>query len=244
VIKVTAQGDQGSAMRRLEVDAVKRPFEIISAAVYSEKDDFKFNGTQFQVSGLDHDPVTGAEIPGNPAVPGLLTTEDPNNITGALTGQQVNNIEGSTGSPSVQSSNVDLDLEAMAAEYGALAEYVVPTGTYSNVSWGDRDNYTIVHTTGDLHTSGNISGGGILIVDGNMSCTGSFTWYGLVIVLGDINFNGGGSGIHIYGAVMSQGSISDDQVVSGNADLFYSSSALNKITALTPYQVLNWHELN
>jgi hypothetical protein len=33
---------------------------------------------------------------------------------------------------------------------------------------------------------------------------GQFTWYGLVLVLGDITFTGG-SGIHIWGCVLTQG---------------------------------------
>jgi hypothetical protein len=32
--------------------------------------------------------------------------------------------------------------------------------------------------------------------------------------------------------------------VSGNANLLYSSAALSKMTALSPYQVLNWREIN
>jgi len=242
VIIVTAEGERGSAARRVEVEAIKQPFELVQSALYSESDDFKFNGTQFKVSGQDWDPVTGL-VTGNPEVPGILTTGDPANITGALSGQQTNNVEGLGGEPSATSTNVDMDLQAMADNYSPLAEYVVPAGTYDDVAWGSLDDYTVVHCTGDLHLSGNVSGGGILIVDGDMTISGSFTWYGLAIVLGDVTFTGGGAGIHLYGSTLIQGS-SNDQTVSGNADVLYSSEALNRLTALSPYMVANWRELN
>ena len=77
MIVVTANGGQGSADRTIEIEAVKTPFQFINTAVYAESDDFKFNGTQFLVSGADWDPVTETIIGGNPEVPGLATTDNP-----------------------------------------------------------------------------------------------------------------------------------------------------------------------
>jgi hypothetical protein len=242
VILVTAEGTQGSASRRIEIEAVKRPFEMVQTAVYSESDEFKFNGTQFKVSGQDWDPVTGA-VTGNPEVPGITTTGDPANIADGLTVWQQNNVEGTGAEPSVTPTAVDLDLEALAAEFATRAEYVIPTGTYSNVTWGSYDDYTIVHCTGDLHISGGMTGGGVLIVDQDFSCSGSLTWYGVVVVLGDMSFTGGGSDILIYGATLVQGTASGE-TVGGNADLLYSSEALNRLTSLSPYLVMNWREIN
>ena len=100
----------------------------------------------------------------------------------------------------------------------------------------------MVHSTGDLHVSGNGQGGGILIVDGDFDVSGQFTWYGLVIVLGDMRYTGGGAGVHIYGSTLVQGGIAD-QTVSGNADLLYSSIALNRLAYFARYQTVSWHEL-
>ena len=241
VIVTTAVGGQGSATRMVEIQAAKRPFELVDSAIYSESDDFQFNGTQFLASGQDWDPVTRTITP-NPEVTGLVTTGDPNNITDDLSAQQTNNVEGAGAEPSVAASPIDLDLDALAAEYSTLAEYVLPSGTYGSTSWGDYDNYTVVHCTGNMHISGNLTGGGLLIVDGDFTCTGSFTWYGVVLVLGDMNWTGGGSEIHIYGSTMVKGS--STQTIGGNADLLYSSAAINRLTALSPYQVINWREVN
>jgi hypothetical protein len=242
ILVVTSSGSQGSAARTLEVEAVKHPFTTVNSAVYLETDDAKFNGTQFLVSGRDWDPDTGLPIIGNPEVPGIVTTADPAEIIDELSGSQLNNVEGAGAEPSVASSTSDLDLAAMAQEYGAMAETTLPGGTYSNDTWGGVDDYTVLRCTGDMHTSGQCVGGGLLIVDGDLDVSGQFLWYGMVIVLGDIRFTGGGAGIHIYGTVLGNGL--DQQTVGGNADILYSSIAIARLTTeMMPYVVASWHEL-
>jgi len=243
VIRVTAHGAQGGAQRTVEVEAVKTPFQTVAAAIYSEDDQFKFNGTQWLVSGLDwHPDAPGDTLVGSSRVPGIVTTEDPDEITDALNHQQTNNIEGDGSSPAVESSTIDLDLQAIRDQYAPLADIVVPGGNYANLEWGDNFDYHIAHCTGDLHVSGQLTGGGVLIVDGDFTVSGQMLWYGLVVVLGDITFTGGGQGIHIYGSVMVQGGFTQ-QVVSGNADIKYSSLALSRLASLSPYVVSSWHEL-
>ena len=242
VIRVTAEGHRGSAQRQIQVEAVKPAIDLVNAAIYAEDDDFKFNGTQFLVSGVDYDPLTGDPVPGGAEVPGIATTMDPDNISGALRPNQRNNIEGEGAEPSVTTSPVDIDLEALVETYGALADRVVPASTVSNVSWGTFDDYQITLVEGDLHGSGGLSGGGILLIEGDFTCTGQMLWYGLVVVLGDITFSGGGAGIHIFGSVLVQGGI-DNQTVGGNADIFYSSEALGRLSGLSRYQATSWIEL-
>jgi len=241
IIIVTAEGGQGTARRRVEVEAVKVPLSLVDTALYLENDDFKFNGTQFHVSGIDHDPTTGAEIPGNPEVPGMVTTEDPNQISGGLTTQQSDNVDGSGGSPSVSNSTIDMDLDALRDAWLTFEETTLPGGTYDDLTLGSLNDYTVVHVTGDLHVSGQMTGGGVLIVDGDFDCTGQFTWYGVVLVMGDITFSGGGAGIHIFGATLVAGTGQD--VVGGQADIFYSSEALARLAMLSPYVATNWREL-
>jgi hypothetical protein len=243
MIVITSQGGQGTSQRTVEVEAVRPPFEILDGALYTEVDNFKFNGTQFQVSGKDHDPTTGAVIVGNTEVPGMLTTGNPDNIISSLTGQQTNNVEGTGTEPSVERATVDVDLQTLHDTYVEQAQTVLKAdSTYSGVSWGDLDNYTAVYCPGNLHISGNCSGGGILIVDGDFVLSGSFTWYGVVLVMGSVTFTGGGSDIHIYGSCLTQGGV-NNQTIGGNANIYYSSEALNRLTALSPYVVYNWREL-
>jgi len=243
IIVITAEGGQGTAQRMVEVEAVRPPFEVLDGALYTEVDNFKFNGTQFLVSGKDHDPITGAVIGGNPEVPGMVTTGNPANISSSLTGQQVNNVEGAGGEPSLSRAPVDVDLQTLRDTYVAQAQTtIVGDTTLSGVSYGDLDHYTCVHATNNLHISGNCTGGGILIVDGDFTISGSFTWYGVVLVMGNVTFTGGGAGVHIYGSCLTKGGL-NQQVVGGNADILYSTAALNRLTALSPYVVYNWREL-
>lgn len=241
VIRIRSEGNRGNAMRRLEVEAVKATPDIPPTAMYTESDNFKFNGTQFKISGQDYDPNTGNPVPGNPEVQGMLTTQDPADIIDDLSGNQTNNVEGAGAEPSIGPSPVDLDLQQMYDTYSPQATITSPGGTISNTTWGDYNNYEIVNVTGDIHVSGLLIGGGILLVDGDFDCTGQFTWYGLVIVLGDIKFSGGGSGTHIWGSVLAQGSV-QRQDVGGNADIFYSSEALNRLANLGRYQIISWNE--
>ena len=242
VLRITSEGTRGNALRRIQVEAVKATPDLVDAAIYTEDDDFKFNGTQFEISGGDHDPITGLEIVGGTEVPGIATTMDPNNIANALSNNQENNVNGSGAEPSVSTSPLDLDLDALFSTYASMADRVLAGGTYSNQVWGDYDNYEVVHVTGDLHVSGSLSGGGVLIIDGDYDCTGQMIWYGLIIVLGDIKFSGGGSGTHLYGSVLVEGGVTS-QTVGGNADIFYSSEALSRLAGLANYQTVSWIEL-
>jgi hypothetical protein len=241
VIRIRSQGDRGTALRRIDVEAVKAEFNIVHAALYAETDDFQFNGVAFEISGADHDPITESEIPGAGEVPGIVTTEDPAEIADELQGNQTNNVEGEGAEPSVAGSPVDLDLQGMYDLYGPQATIIRGTTTVSNETWGGWDEYVIARVDGDLHVSGSLVGGGILLIQGDLDCTGQFTWYGMVLVLGDIQFSGGGAGIHIYGTTLVQGHF-DTQVVGGNADIWYSSEALNRLNALQRYQIVSWNE--
>ena len=241
VLIVNAEGNRGTAQRRVEVEAVKFPFDVPNAAIYAEDDDFKFNGTQFEISGEDHDPVTQSAIPGGTQVPGIATTMDPTKISGELKSNQINNVNGVGAEPSVSPATVDIDMQAMRDQFAPMATRTLAAGTYSNVNWGDLNNYGITHITGDLHGSGLVEGGGLLIVDGDFNCSGQLLWYGLVLVLGDITFTGGGAGIHIFGSVMVQGGVSNPGV-GGNADIVFSSEALGRLAQFMPYVVYNWRE--
>ena len=77
VILATSEGMQGAAMRRIEIEAVKRPYQTVAAATYSEDDTFTFNGTQFLVSGRDWDPDTGLPLVGGTEVNGIRNHRGP-----------------------------------------------------------------------------------------------------------------------------------------------------------------------
>jgi len=84
--------------------------------------------------------------------------------------------------------------------------------------------FPIIHVLGDLKvTTGR--GQGILLVDGDMTVAGNFSFTGAVIVRGGLKMSGTGN--KIVGAVMSASVSVDDAVsLSGNTSIQYSSCAL------------------
>jgi hypothetical protein len=241
-IIVSAQGRRGLGSKVVTVEAVKWPLPPVPGSVYTEAP-INFNGNSFYVDGHDHfatapyDTVTGA----TPLL-GISTPNDPNVISGALSGQQTDNVQGSGADPSVGSSDVNLDLPALAAAWSQMADLTLP-GPLNNPSttgWGSMGNLKIVHVAGDLHLSGSGSGAGVLVIDGDLDISGTFNWNGVVLVLGDLTVTGGGTAKQIVGATMVQGTLNGTGTMNGNIKLLYSSEMISQLNALSPYEVSSW----
>jgi len=258
VLLITARGSRGTAVRTVEVEASRTPFVVPGSALYTETDDFQFAGTQFLVSGLDWDPVSGV-LTGQPGVAGIATTEDPNQILADLGEDGTNmgwgsdaaspdyagnhnNVEGDTGQGAVVGSTIDYDLQAMAEFYANHADETISGGTYTQETWGTWDDYQVIYATGNVTMTGISTGAGVLVVDGDMDIAGQLNWTGLILVLGDLKYTGGGTHGEVYGAIMAQG-VDEEQMLGGNASIKFSRQALDRLTDLMPYQVANWREL-
>ncbi|KPJ60784.1 MAG: hypothetical protein AMJ46_04755 [Latescibacteria bacterium DG_63] len=243
VIIVTSNGVRSNANKTVEVEAVKIPGPPVPGSVYTEGN-LDCNGTSFHIDGNDYDPALGTIVAGSTPLPGVVATGGLGAVNCNVP-QGWNNIEGEGPAPSVATATFDIDLPAYVDTYGSVADLVY-NGDQSNpntTGWGTIDDYKIIHIRGgDLHLSGSNDGGGVLLVDGDLKISGQFTWYGLIVCLGDTDFTGGGSGIHIYGCVMTQGDIATSGVVTGNADLYYSSETISKLSDLSGYTVALWTE--
>jgi hypothetical protein len=157
--------------------------------------------------------------------------------------------------PTVSESTFTQYGDVNYAELAAYATITLPGGTYQTqpvavgstcdrtvlTNWGDGMNptapcgsyYPIIHVTGNLTTNG-VEGQGILLVDGNMSVQGSYEFYGMVIVLGDLTTSGGGSTeAHFWGGVMAKNADLSVQNLSGKATLNYSSCAIEQVLQAT-----------
>ena len=88
--------------------------------------------------------------------------------------------------------------------------------------------YPIMHATGDLHISSSGSGQGILLVDGNLDITGGFTFYGVVVVRGELRSTGTGG--HINGTVWAYGGgdLGSTSFAAGSSLVQYSSCAIDR----------------
>ncbi|MEK7348706.1 MAG: pilus assembly PilX N-terminal domain-containing protein [Candidatus Eisenbacteria bacterium] len=241
-IIVSAQGRRGLGSKVVTVEAVKWPLPPIPGSVYTEAP-INFNGNAFYVDGHDHDYAAPYDtIAGATPLLGISTPNDPAVISGALTGQQTDNVQGTGTDPSVGSSSVNLDLPALAASWSQMADITLagPQNNPSTATWGSIGDLKIVHVTGDLSVSGNASGAGVLVVDGNFDMSGTFNWSGVILCLGDVTITGGGTAKQVVGAMMVQGTLNGTGTMNGNIKLLYSSAMINQLNSLTPYEVSSW----
>lgn len=239
---VTAAGRRGVGQKTVTVEAVKWPLPPVPGSVYTEGA-MNFAGNAFYIDGHDHYYTPPYDtIPGAAPLPGIATPNDPTAISTQLNGQQQDNVQGSGTDPSVQSSPVNLDLQAMATAWSDMADITL-VGNQSNPStagWGTPTNLKIIHVAGDLHISSNASGAGVLVVDGDFTLSGSFNWDGVVLCLGDVAVTGGGTAKQIVGALMVQGTLSGSTTMNGNIKLLYSSAMISQLNSLTRYEVSSW----
>jgi hypothetical protein len=106
----------------------------------------------------------------------------------------------------------------------------------STMNWGDPVRHTpaaacesyfpIIHVTGDLRVSGG-TGQGILLIDGDFTKAGNFSFYGVVIARGTIKSTGNNNGV--YGAEMAASIDEGDAVtLAGSTSIQYSSCAVQQ----------------
>jgi hypothetical protein len=114
-------------------------------------------------------------------------------------------------------------------------------------NWGDGMNpgsicssyFPIIHATGTI-TLNNTQGQGILLVDGDLNVQGSYQFFGIVIIHGDLKTSGGGStDAHFWGGVMAKNADLSIQNLSGKATLNFSSCAiLTALQATSPISMM------
>jgi hypothetical protein len=108
----------------------------------------------------------------------------------------------------------------------------------NQVFGSETDTGGIYFSKGDF-TGNNISGYGILAVDGDFVTSGNITWKGLVFINGNSVYNGGGSK-EVYGATLING----DAVVNGTVDFKYDCQIVNDIFDLhSKYKITSWKQL-
>jgi len=155
-------------------------------------------------------------------------------------------------------------------QLAARANITLPSGTYKTApsfnadgscnkndlaNWGDGmnptstcgDYFPIIHIAGDATLNGD-QGQGILLVDGTLNVQGSYQFFGITIIQGDLKTAGGGStDAHFWGGVMAKNADLSIQSLSGKATLNYSSctilSALQATSAISLMRSRGWVQL-
>jgi len=242
---ITAAGRKNLGNKTVTVEAIKWPLPPVPGSVYAEGT-MAFNGNSFYIDGHDHNFTAPYDtISGATPLPGISSPSNATSITNALSNQQEDNVQGSGADPSVRTSSVNLDLPSIASAWAQLSDITYPAGTHNPdmSGWGSVSpsvDLKIVHCTGDLDIQSNGVGAGVLVVDGDLHLGGSLDYNGIIIVLGNVDIQGGGNAKNIVGGLMVQGTVTDHTTVAGNVKLLYSSAMINQLYALTKYEISSW----
>jgi hypothetical protein len=229
-LTITSTGHFNGVDHKSIIRASREPVDLPPSlgALYIVSDvlGLQLNGN-LDIDGNDTntDGTAGSE----PALPGVVL-DDPsdsayfmNNIKSKIS----NDIEGFGGSPSVYSSPDTTDWEEIVMNTIFAADITVSSGTYSSGTFGTPTEPKITFMNGEIHLSGTCQGDGIMIINGNLTMSGDFTYRGIILVYDkssiDCQITGNGG---VYGTTILVGS--DVNLHStGNAAFYYSSQAIN-----------------
>ncbi len=213
------------------VQTVVEVFPMVSSpsAIYT-KGDVTGNGTSLTVSG--NDACGGTNLDAIYA----KGDWDPNGsptLTGAVT----------------EFGTVDLDITGMVSELKNSANIQLTEDT-SNATYGSSTSFTTVYsnTSSPNNVNGlklsNVTGWGILIVEGDLELGGGFNWNGIILATGAVKLNGGGGpqALNIQGQLLSGTSTVTDISLNGSNNITYNSCHVKKATSQAPLNVLNWKQ--
>jgi hypothetical protein len=238
------RGDGGRQRLGLLTRVLPLPVDVQAAMTIGAP--VNFGGGNVFVQGTDHTPAgwSGCAAPGG-ALAGVRAKNagDASNSNGQMTGTPPVLITPTMDSTTfMQYGNTTYNALAAAATIqlsaGTYAPAPVVTGgvcTASNTNWGSPlapaaacgKRYPIVHVGAGTTTISGGSGQGMLLVDGDLTISGAFTYYGLIIVRGKMTTTAGGSPT-VYGALLVQSMNFATTSFAGSANIYYSACALQR----------------
>jgi hypothetical protein len=216
-------------------------------------------GGNASINGGDSIPTGWTSCgPAGPAVAGVRDQggQVTNSGNGTVTG-----VPPIVNDPSISNNTFNNFGGATYAQLAARADIQLPGGNYTTApvevngvcekqvltNWGDGMNpaaacgsyWPIIHAAGTI-TLNNTQGQGILLVDGDLNVQGSYEFFGIVIVQGDLKTAGGGSTeAHFWGGVMAKNADLSQQNLTGRATLNFSScSILQALQATMPISTM------
>lgn len=227
---ITAYGADGTSIQIIEVEVIAPPPPLINSALYA-KGNVTGNGSSLSVDG-DDNCGSAASLPpvytlapssttlngtpimgGSPAAP----TNGPSSVDIA---GYINSLKGSAGVTILSDQN--------GINYG--------TGTSFVTCYSDTSNPNNVNGL----TLQNVTGYGVLLVDGDLTLGGGFNWNGVILCSGVLTFNGGGAGVNIQGAVLAEQTVS----INGGLDIRYDSCMIDDAFNTQGRKVISWRQIH
>ncbi len=157
------------------------------------------------------------------------------------------------GNPSITGSvteygTTDLDIAGMISALKAAANITLTEDTNS-ATYGGSTDYKIVYsnTSSPANVNGlklsNVTGYGILLVDGDLELAGGFNWNGIILVTGAVLLNGGANDpVNVAGQILSGTSTVTDISINGGNNIGYDSCKVKQAVTSAPLTVMNWKQ--
>jgi hypothetical protein len=224
---ITTGPNNSKAVVQTVIQLVSMPASL--ATIYT-KGDVTGNGTSLTVSGVDACGV-------GPNLDAIYAKGDWNpNGNPTITG------------PVTEYGTTDLDIAGMISVLKAAANTTLTEDT-TGATYGSSTDYKIVYsnTSSPANVNGlklsNVTGYGILLVDGDLELAGGFNWNGIILVTGAVKLNGGGNDpVNVSGQLLSGTSTVTDISINGSNNIGYDSCKVKLATTTAPLTVLNWKQ--
>lgn len=224
---IISQGEVEGAMSLIQVEVAHPAGPPLLALVYANSQ-VVFAGGTANVQGFDSCGLMPEGLPPVRLGP-----------TGALAGTAT--FTGNPPTPQVGTEALDLVKALDSLKRGALGV----TGNLVNVNLGSPGNPTVLYA--DSLTGGfssrlavqNLNGYGILLVTGNLKISAPFHWEGLIIVTGQVTFDGGIGNSVIQGALLAD----QVQILNGEVRMTLDTCPIAASLRVLPVFTLNWQQL-
>ncbi len=206
-----------------------------AVTIYGDSVAFDNSGKSFAIDGRDHR-IDGS-LSGGTALNGISVeeTHSERSVEAKLIkGKVGSNVTGSGSAPSVGTVTLT-SLLSLRDQLRAMATVNLPAGhTSGNAVYGSMAAPVIAYIPGDARWTGNITGYGILVIDGNLEMGGNCEWHGLVVSVShdrDAYLGGSGTPLIIGAAIVGNDETNGitNLHVNGTPDFLYSAATLSTI---------------
>ena len=256
----------GGSRQRLGMIMRVKPVSFPMQASLTTQGNVTLSG-QAEVDGTDQNPTGWTDCaPADTTKAGIRTSS-----TGVVTANP-NAVVGNppvVKDPTVTDSTFIRFGDLLWPDLVAMANISLPAGNYSTQpsflggacnradlqNWGDGMNkasacgsyFPIIYIAGHTVLNG-VQGQGILLIDGDLSVQGSYQFFGITVIKGELKTAGGGNTeAHFWGMTMARNINLDTQKFSGKAELNYSKcaiiDALQKTSRVAQMRSRSWMQL-
>jgi len=203
------------------------------------------------IDGRNHD-IDGDSLNDGIVTPGIAVdgNDQRNAVLDIISKNAVDQVIGTGGLPSVATIVNTIDWNDYAIQLVENPDIIIDTQvkieSMKNLGTISDPKVTFVNGNITINNAAAAEGCGILVVNGNLTITGNFTYRGLIIAYKETNIEVHLTGTgKIIGGIVVAGQSINIEVASGNFSSLYSLPAMNHVASLLKtnrFQIVSWWE--